>query len=1580
MFLESLETRVVLAGVHDLAVTTDHLQADTSSLAADVAQNLAAEGEHTPESAAEHIHAHLTIFVDGTQVVIPNDVGVGPSGFLSQLHTHDALGELHIHPIADELRDRTNTLGDFFETWRTNAGLAGNRVDAILSATQLFNNVTNTTDTLKMFVNGQVSQEFGDHVLHDDDDILLVYGSNPVVSLNTNFGSIVIELFETETPGTVNNFLNYVNDGDYINSFFHRSADSGGADFVIQGGGFRTTSTTFTSTAQFTSVPTDLPIQNEPGISNVRGTVAMAKTSDPNSATSQFFVNLNDANTFLDSPTNSGGFTVFGQVLDLRSSDEIAALPTRSNPSPYGELPVSVDNQLVVVESVVGRGEISGIHFNDVNRNGLLDPGETAISGATIYIDANSNGVLDSGELATATDANGRYLFQLDPGSYTVRAEIDSAFRLTVPSPSDSYSVTVQIGREVIGRDFGIAEINDTPLTLADAYSVNEDAVLTVVVASGVLANDTSQTSAPLTATVNTQPAHGALTLNSNGSFTYTPTLNFFGTDTFRYIASDGTNQSSATVVTLTVNARPDAPVAVADSITFSNSRTPRTINVLTNDTSAPDAMQTLTVTSVTQGTAGGTVTLASGTVSYLAPEGFIGTDTFNYTIQDTDGLTDTATATINVTEVANNSLSGFVYIDADRDGIRVTGEVGVPGVQITLTGAGLTKTILTNSNGAYSFTELPAGTYQLVERQPEALLDREDSTTVPNAVVGNDQITTIALDGGQDFAENNFGELGIQSQYLNIVWFFASSGSPEAMFRETIAMGEEMAGHTTLAGTIRAGGTEVPNGTNSAPIANGNAFTVNENGVLTVAAASSVLNNDTDADGDSLTAVVLTQPANGTLSFSGNGSFTYTPTSAFSGTDTFTYQASDGTAVSNSATVTITVHAVNATPVAVADSYSVNEIAALNVSSSLGVLHNDTDGDGDTLTAQQVTAPTNGTLSLNADGSFTYSPNANFVGTDTFTYTSTDGTLTSAAATVTITVSPVNLAPLTVVDSYTLEEDSSLTVNAADGVLKNDSDPEGAMLAAVLVEAPDHGTVSLNADGSFTYTPVANFNATDTFTYEASDGVRTSAATTVTLLVQGVEDTPIGVNDSYSVDQAGVLNVNVANGVLKNDSDADADTLTAIRLTNPANGTLTLNGNGSFSYAPNDTFVGMDSFTYQANDGFFVSNTVTVTVTVNDINVAPGAAADDYSVVEDNVLTVNAGDGLLANDLDPDGDSLTIVVTSGVTHGTLVHENDGSFVYTPDANFAGTETFTYRLNDGTADSNTALVTITLVPQSDAPVAADDGFTASVDQTLTIDAATGVLANDVDVDGDSLTATLQSSPTDGTIVLSGDGSFTYTPNVSFTGTDSFTYTVSDGSLTSAAATVSITVALEDLVRIRLEAAANDGTLLDTIGVGESFVVNAYVEDIRSAPKGVFAAYVDVVYDSNIASVNGAIVHSTAFSNGRSGNTATPGLIDEAGAFTQSTLGGGEALLFSVPFVANAVGTLDLVIDAADTFPAHDTLLRGINTAIPIAFLDFVSDSIIVTSPPSGEGEGSGLAEYAASADESFAAEDDWLLP
>ena len=205
-----------------------------------------------------------------------------------------------------------------------------------------------------------------------------------------------------------------------------------------------------------------------------------------------------------------------------------------------------------------------------------------------------------------------------------------------------------------------------------------------------------------------------------------------------------------------------------------------------------------------------------------------------------------------------------------------------------------------------------------------------------------------------------------------------------------------------TLSGT----GTGVPN---DPPVAVDDAYATDENTPLNVAAPG-VLGNDTDADGDPLTAVLDTDVTNGTLTLNADGSFDYTPDADFTGTDSFTYQANDSLANSNVATVTITVNAVNDPPVAVDDAYATDEDATLIVPAFLGVLANDTDAEDDPLTAVLDAGPANGTLdAFNADGSFTYTPDADFNGSDSFTYHANDGTSDSNVATVTITVNPLN-------------------------------------------------------------------------------------------------------------------------------------------------------------------------------------------------------------------------------------------------------------------------------------------------------------------------------------------------------------------------------------------------------------------------------------------------------------------------------------------------------------------------------------------------------------------------------------------
>ena len=364
-------------------------------------------------------------------------------------------------------------------------------------------------------------------------------------------------------------------------------------------------------------------------------------------------------------------------------------------------------------------------------------------------------------------------------------------------------------------------------------------------------------------------------------------------------------------------------------------------------------------------------------------------------------------------------------------------------------------------------------------------------------------------------------------------------------------------------------------------PVASNDSYGVIENRTLTVPAPG-VLTNDTPGTGTNLTALLVNGPANGILTLNPNGGFSYTPTNNYVGTDSFTYQANDGVTNSSPATVTITV-TTNYPPVANNDSYNVGENRTLTISAP-GVLGNDTDANGDSLTAVLPSGPVYGTLNLNTNGGFTYTPATNFVGVDTFNYLANDGWVNSAtAAIVTITVT-TNQPPVANNDSYSVAENMTLTV-AAPGVLGNDTDTDGDNLTAVLLNGPVYGTLNLNTNGGFTYTPAPNFVGVDTFNYLANDGwVNLATAATVTITVT-TNQPPVANNDSYSVAENMTLTI-AAPGVLGNDADTDGGNLTALLVSGPAHGSLNLNANGGFSYAPTTNYIGVDTFTYQASDG----------------------------------------------------------------------------------------------------------------------------------------------------------------------------------------------------------------------------------------------------------------------------------------------------------------------------------------------------------------------------------------------------------
>jgi subtilisin family serine protease len=280
--------------------------------------------------------------------------------------------------------------------------------------------------------------------------------------------------------------------------------------------------------------------------------------------------------------------------------------------------------------------------------------------------------------------------------------------------------------------------------------------------------------------------------------------------------------------------------------------------------------------------------------------------------------------------------------------------------------------------------------------------------------------------------------------------------------------------------------------------------------------------------------------------------------------------------------------------PTAAADAFTVpGEVAT--VIADPGVLANDQDPGGLPLTAILATAPAHGALTLNAAGGFTYTPAAGFSGTDGFGYKATNGTQESAIATVTLTV--LATAPTAVGDSYSLSENTTLTV-ASPGVLGNDTDPGGKPLSAVLVGAPQNGTAVLQANGGFTYTPRTNFYGTDGFTYQASNGTSTSAPATVSLTVTFVNQPPVARNDAATTTRGVAVNI----PVLSNDSDVDGSLVTSTLTitTSPKNGSVSKKANGTVTYTPKRTFRGTDSFAYKVKDNNgATSNAATVTVQV---------------------------------------------------------------------------------------------------------------------------------------------------------------------------------------------------------------------------------------------------------------------------------------------------------------------------------------------------------------------------------------------
>jgi len=384
----------------------------------------------------------------------------------------------------------------------------------------------------------------------------------------------------------------------------------------------------------------------------------------------------------------------------------------------------------------------------------------------------------------------------------------------------------------------------------------------------------------------------------------------------------------------------------------------------------------------------------------------------------------------------------------------------------------------------------------------------------------------------------------------------------------------------------------------NQPPVANDDTYAIVQNTATPLA----VLTNDTDPESDTLTIQSVTTPTHGSVALVG-GTLTYTPTAGYLGSDTLTYTVSDGHGNTDTGSVTLVVSATVGVPVAQDDTYTV----PMNTATSLTVLGNDSDPNGDTLTITAVSAPAHGTAVIVTGTSITYTPTAGYSGADTFSYTVSDGAGSSDIATVTINVTTTGNAPVVQNDSINLLVGTSTVIN----VLANDSDPNGDTLTITSVTTPAHGAATIAGDAkSITYAPTAAYTGTDTFTYTVSDGHGNSASGTVAITVVA-QNTLLAVNDTAStqVDTAKTISV-LGNDVASN----VANTLTVSAVTTPGHGTATITGDAKqIVYTPTGGYTGTDTFAYTVAEANGGTATAMVTVTITPASTGDDEDDDDH-------------------------------------------------------------------------------------------------------------------------------------------------------------------------------------------------------------------------------------------------------------------------------------------------------------------------------------------------------------------------------
>ncbi|MEI6678556.1 MAG: Ig-like domain-containing protein, partial [Mariniphaga sp.] len=529
---------------------------------------------------------------------------------------------------------------------------------------------------------------------------------------------------------------------------------------------------------------------------------------------------------------------------------------------------------------------------------------------------------------------------------------------------------------------------------------------------------------------------------------------------------------------------------------------------------------------------------------------------------------------------------------------------------------------------------------------------------------------------------------------------------------------------------------------------------------------------------------------AHGIVIMNTDGTYTYTPDPDFNGTDLFNYYLCNLNGDCSQATVTITVTPVNDLPVAVNNAVTTREDTPITNS----VANNDIpSGDGGNIWSLNGVngGAAHGTVTMTADGSYIYTPTTGFFGSDAFTYHLCDVNNDCSTATVNVTVNNDTDGILAVNDAISTNEDSAITGNASSNDTPS-SEGGNTWTLVGLNGGATHGIVILAANGSYIYTPDANYNGTDIFTYQLCDLDGDCSVATVTITVSSVNDLPIAVNDISGAREDTELRGSVAGNDTPSGDGGNTWTLAGLNG-GAAHSIITMNADGGYTCIPYANYFGSDIFTYKLCDANGDCSTATVTITVDPVNDPPviNASPLAQSMIEDGGTIILDIPG---NTTNYDGDVLTTSIVQPAVHGTVTIDSSGKLLYTPNVNYNGVETFTYRVCDNGTPSlcATGTITITVTPVNDAPVAVNDVATIAEDGVLN---GTSLLANDSDPEGNTLiiNTTPKIGPLFGTLIINSNGTYTYTPAANYNGTDSFTYEVCDNGIPSLCTTATVTI-------------------------------------------------------------------------------------------------------------------------------------------------------------------------------------------